>query len=181
MLILASASAARRALLRRAGFRFKVVPAKVRELRGRGRTLRRTVLENARRKAAAVPGERVLAADTMIAYGGKIYGKPSDRKAAVDLLARLAGKTHVLGTGIVLRDGRRVIERYVETRVTLRAMDRAAVARLVSGYDPRRFAGGYAIRRRDPLIERIEGSFTNVVGLPMEVVGPMLHGAQRVR
>jgi septum formation protein len=178
VLILASASAARRALLRQAGVRFKAVSPSVDELRGRGRTLRETVVENARRKAAAVAGERVLAADTMIAYGGRIYGKPASRKAAVDLLARLAGKTHVLATGVALCAGGRTIVRYVETKVTLRPLRRAAIARLLSRYDPRRFAGGYAVRRYDPLIERIEGSFTNVVGLPMEVVLPMLRGVR---
>ncbi len=174
MLILASASPARRALLRRAGVRFRVVPPLVRELRGRGRTLRATVVENARRKAAAVPGDRVLAADTMIAYRGRIYGKPAGRKAAVDLLVRLAGRTHVIATGVAFRADGRTRTRYVETRVTLRALDRASIAQLIASYDPTRFAGGYVMRRHDPLIERIDGSFTNVKGLPMECVLPLV-------
>lgn len=193
MLILASASAARRTLLRRAGVRFVVRPADVRELRGRGRTLRQTVIENARRKATAVRGERVLAADTMIGFAGRLYGKPASRESAVRQLARMAGGTHIIATGVVLREDGRCMERYVETRVTLRALDRAAIARLVATYDPTRFAGGYvlcrpafAVRSRyripgkatagkhDPLIERIEGSLTNVMGLPMEAVLPLL-------
>jgi septum formation protein len=179
-LILASASAARRAILRRAGVRIVVRPADVRELRGRGRTLRETVLENARRKCAAVAGERVLAADTMVAYRGRLYGKPASRRAAVDLLSRLAGKTHVIATGVAFRDGGRVIERYVETKVTLRSLDRASIARLLSTYDPTRFAGGYVIKPNDPLIGRIEGSFTNVQGLPVEAVLPLItSGASR--
>ena len=186
MLILASASSARRGLLRRAGIRFRAVSPRVPELRGRGRTLRETVIENARRKAAAVPGERVLSADTMIAYGGRIYGKPASRKAAVDLLARLAGRTHVIATGIAYRNGGRTVTRCVETRVTLRALDRGSIARLLASYDPTRFAGGYALSRsrRDPLIERIEGSLTNVMGLPMECVLPLArrsHASSRGR
>ncbi len=165
-------------LLRRAGVRFVVRPSEVRELKGRGRTLRATVLENARRKCAAVPGERVLAADTMIGYGGRIYGKPRSRKAAVDLLARLAGRTHVIATGVILRDGERTLERYAETKVTLRPLDRSAIARLLATYEPTLYAGGYIIRRNDPLIGRIDGSFTNVQGLPMEVVAPIIRGSE---
>jgi len=174
MLVLASASAARRALLRRAGVRFVVRPSDVRETKGRGRTLRATVLENARRKAAAVDGDRVLAADTMVAFAGRLYGKPPSRAAAVRWLARMAGRTHVIATGVVFRDNGRTVERFVATKVTLRALDRSAIARLLATYDPTRFAGGYVMRRHDPLIERIDGSFTNVMGLPMEVVLPLL-------
>lgn len=173
MFILASASAARRRLLK--GFRFRVVPSGVREVRRR--TLRDTVMANARLKAGAVarrfPDTWVLAADTMIADGGRIYGKPRDRKAAARLLRRLAGRTHVLGTGVVLQKGRFRIARYVTSRVTLRPDP--PVEKVLARRDPTRFAGGYAIRPgRDPLIEKIEGSVTNVIGLPMERVGPLL-------
>ncbi len=172
MFILASSSAARRRLLK--GFRFRVVPPRVREvLRG---TLRATCLANARLKAAAVaarfPDTWVLAADTMIAYRGRIYGKPRDHKDAVRLLRRLAGRTHVLGTGVVLRRGRARRALYVTSRVTLRPDP--PIEKVVARLDPTRFAGGYAVRRRDPLIERIDGSFSNVIGLPMEKLAPLL-------
>ena len=178
MFILASSSAARKELLK--GFRFRVVEPGVREIRRR--TLRDTVLANARRKAEAVarqhPSTWVLAADTMIAYGGKIYGKPRDRKAAVRLLTLMAGRTHMLGTGVVLQKDRFRIERYVTSRVTLRPDP--PVEKLLRRYDPTRFAGGYAIRpENDPLIEKIEGSVTNVIGLPMERVGPLLRALGR--
>lgn len=177
MLILASASPARRKLLRDAGFRFRVVPSDARETR-RG-TLRQAVLTNARRKAAAVamrhPADWILGADTLIEFGGRIYGKPAGLRAAVALLARLAGRTHTLATGVVLRGGRRAVERVVVSRVTFRKLDRAAVERMVRRGDPSRFAGGYAIRERlDPLVARVRGSFTNVVGLPMGTLLPIL-------
>lgn len=176
-LILASASPARQELLRRGGYRFEAMPADLRELRGRGRTLEETVLENARRKAAAVARKRpsawVLAADTMIEFEGRLYGKPGGRDAGIDLLARMAGKTHRLATGVVLRRGAKTIEKVVLSRVTLRPLGRAAIAGLVRM--PERFAGGYAVvEKGDPLVEKIEGSFSNVVGLPMETVGPLL-------
>lgn len=177
MIILASASPARQALLREAGIAFEVRPSGVPELRGRGRTLGDTVLENARRKAASVarrsPGRWVLAADTMIEFEGRIYGKPKGRDDGVDLLARMAGKSHVLATGVVLRKGRRVVEKVARTRVTVRRLSRDEIARIVR--TPEKYAGGYAVEEKsDPLVERIDGSFSNVVGLPMEIVKPLL-------
>ncbi len=178
-LILASASAARQRLLRAAGVRFEVRPARVRELKGRGRSLRETVVENARRKAGFVARRRpdacVLAADTMIEFAGRLLGKPPTRKAALDLLSCLAGRPHILATGVVVQRGSRRSTLYVESTVTVRDLDRRALERLLRADDPTRYAGGYAIRRgRDPLIDRVEGSFTNVVGLPMESVLPLL-------
>lgn len=176
-LILASASPARRELLRNAGYVFDVDTAEIPELRGRGRTLEETVIENARRKGAAValrhPGAWVLSADTMIEFEGRIYGKPSGHEGGVALLARMAGKTHRLATGVVLRRGAKVLERVAITKVTMKNNPRGTIAKIVK--TPTKFAGGYAIEeRKDPLVERVEGSFTNVVGLPMEVVVPLL-------
>ena len=175
MFILASASPSRRKLLK--GYTFRVVPPGVREVR-RG-TLQSTVVANARLKADAVskkfPDEWVLAADTLIAYGGKIYGKPRDRKAAARLLRGLAGKTHVLGTGAVLQKGRFRIVKFVTSKVTLH--DDPPVERIVARMDPTKYAGGYCIRpKKDPLIAKIEGSVSNVIGLPLEVLEPFLKG-----
>ncbi len=177
VVILASASPARRQLLRDAGFEFEVLASRVRELRGRGRSLEETVVENARRKAGwaarRAPGRWVLAADTMIEFEGGLYGKPSGRRDGVALLARMAGKRHVLATGVVLRRDERAIVKVARSTVTLRPLDRTRIASIVNA--PERYAGGYAaIESDDPLVERIDGSFTNVVGLPMEIVGPLL-------
>lgn len=174
-LVLASASAARRALLRKAGIPFEVDPSGVPEHSGRGLTLRRAVLANAGRKALAVarrrPLEWVLAADTMIEFEGRLYGKPASRREAVRLLARMAGRWHVLATGVVLIQGCRRWTGAVRTRVRLRPLSAAAIAKILRGQDTTGAAGGYRIRKgRDPLIERIEGSFSNVVGLPLEWV-----------
>ncbi|MBV8880953.1 MAG: Maf-like protein [Planctomycetaceae bacterium] len=173
MFILASASTSRRKLLQ--GYSFKVVPSGVREVRKGG--LKTTCVTNARLKADAVaarfPTDWVLAADTMIAYGGKIYGKPRDRKAAAALLRKLSGKTHVLGTGVVLQKGTYRLVKYVTSKVTLH--DDPPIDLIVRKSDPTRYAGGYAIKEKnDPLIARIEGSRTNVIGLPMEILGPLL-------
>ncbi len=177
MLILASASPARQELLRKAGFLFRVQPAGVRELKGRGRTLQETVLENARRKAAPVshrhPGDWVLAADTMIEFEGRIYGKPENQAGGVDLLHRMGGKVHLLATGVMIRRGKRVVEQVIESRVTIRPLDRKTLRKHV--LRPERFAGGYSVRRKgDPVVQKVDGSYTNVVGLPMESVSPIL-------
>jgi septum formation protein len=114
----------------------------------------------------------------MIAYGGKIYGKPRDRKAAVRLLRSLAGATHTLGTGIVLQKGSFRIVKYVTSRVTLH--DDPPVEKIVARTDPTQYAGGYAIRaKNDPLIRRIDGSVSNVIGLPMELLEPLLRKLER--
>ena len=186
MLILASASAARRALLREAGVPFEVLPSRARELRGRGRTLAATVVENALRKSRAAarlhPDRWVLAADTMIAFRGRIYGKPASRKAALDLARRLSGTVHELATGVVLRRGRRILKRAVLSRVHVRRLDEPALRRILRGADPTTVAGGYRVKpRRDPLIEKIDGSYTNVVGLPMEWLLPQLRGRVECR
>jgi MAF protein len=178
MFILASASSSRKKLLK--GFRFRVVPSGVREVRRK--TLQATCVTNARRKADAVsrrfPTDWVLAADTMISYGGRIYGKPRDRKAAVRLLRRLAGETHTLGTGVVLQKGAFRIVKYVTSRVTLH--DDPPVEKIVARTDPTKYAGGYAIREKhDPLIRAIQGSRSNVIGLPMELLEPLLHKLER--
>ena len=173
MFILASASASRKGLLK--GYRFRVVPSRVREVKRK--TLRATVLVNAKRKAEAVarrfPHDWVLAADTLIAFEGKVYGKPRDRKAAAKLWTLLAGKTHTLMTGVVLQKGAFRIVRVSTSLVTVR--EDPPIAKLLKTLDPTRYAGGYKIRKsRDPLIERIEGSRSNVIGLPMEIVKPLL-------
>ena len=178
MFILASASLSRKKLLK--GHRFRVVPSGVREVRRK--TLQATCVTNARLKADAVarrfPTEWVLAADTMIGYGGRIYGKPRDRKAAVRLLRSLAGETHTLGTGVVLQKGSFRIVKFVTSKVTLH--DDPPIEKIVARTDPTRYAGGYAIRQKhDPLIRRIDGSRSNVIGLPMEFLEPLLRKLER--
>ena len=173
MFILASASASRKGLLK--GYKFRVVPSNAREVKRK--TLRASVVTNAKLKAAAVaklhPNEWVLAADTLIAYGGKVYGKPRDRKAAVRLWSLLAGKTHTLMTAVVLRKGDFKIVKVAESKVVVRA--NPPIAKILKSLDPTRYAGGYRIKpKNDPLIERVEGSRTNVIGLPMELVEPLL-------
>lgn len=127
-------------------------------------------LENARRKADAVaaqlgpPPRRILGVDTVVALDGEVFGKPADAAEAAATLTRLSGRTHRVISGLVLRpDG----ERTATTRVTFRALTSGQVARYVALGEWRGRAGGYAIQERGAgLVERIDGDYANVVGLP---------------
>ncbi|MBA2347070.1 MAG: septum formation protein Maf [Solirubrobacterales bacterium] len=184
-LILASASPQRRAILTQLGVRFEVRPADVDEL---SVGIPEEVAQaNASRKASviyadAAPGSRVLGVDTLVTLDGEIFGKPADANAAATTLGRLAGRTHEVLSGIVLLGGgsrRPGGERMVSTRVSFRPLTPGQIERYVATGEWRGRAGGYAIQERGAaLVERIEGDYTNVVGLPVaaliELAGDLL-------
>jgi septum formation protein len=130
---------------------------------------REVALENARRKALAVPGDLVLGADTDVALDGDILGKPRDAAHARELVGRLNGRTHDVVGGIALaRDGAVVATAVEITRVTFRASDDATLDRYVATGEWQGRAGGYAIQGEGgALVERIDGDYLNVVGLPL--------------
>jgi len=173
VIILASASPRRRRLLEEAGIPFEVRPADVVELtRGDPAAV---AAENARRKADAVPGDRVLGADTVVAVDGDLLGKPKDAADARAMLVRLSGTTHRVITAVALRVAGRTRVRTVETRVTMRALaDEEIDAYVASGAGMGK-AGGYAIQEgADRFVERLEGPYDNVVGLPIDAVRALL-------
>jgi septum formation protein len=167
-LILASASPQRRAILAEAGIAFEVRPADVDELTEGDP--QEVALENARRKALAVPGGLVLGADTDVALDGDILGKPRDAAHARELVGRLNGRTHEVVGGIALaRDGEIVATAVEVTRVMFKTSDDAALDRYVATGEWQGRAGGYAIQGEGGrLVDRIEGDYLNVVGLPLE-------------
>ena len=110
----------------------------------------------------------VLAADTTVALGGWIPGKPGTPDAAVRTLTRLAGQTHQVHTAVIVRYGRRVRHRVVTTFVRFRELSRAEIEAYVATGEPLDRAGGYAIQGGGgALVDRIVGSYTGVVGLPV--------------
>jgi septum formation protein len=124
-------------------------------------------LLNARRKATAIPGELVLGADTVVALDGVIYGKPRDAAEARAYLGRLNGRTHEVVGGIALA-GRIEATAVEVTRVTFKASDDATLDAYVATGEWQGRAGGYAIQGRGgDLVERIDGDYLNVVGLPL--------------
>jgi septum formation protein len=165
-LVLASASPQRRAILEQLGVDFTVQPADVEELtEGDPRAV---VVENALRKARAVDGELVLGSDTEVYLDDKIYGKAGDVAHAERYLRELSGRTHEVWSGIALRDSNGERTGHAVTNVTFRALSDREVAWYLETGEWRGRAGAYAIQGRgSALVERIEGDFWNVVGLPV--------------
>jgi septum formation protein len=166
-LILASASPQRRAILEQVGIDFEVRPTGVEEVASGDPEA--AAAENARRKALAQPGELVLGADTDVALDGALLGKPADAARAADFLWRLSGRTHhVVGAIALAAHGTLVAEALEVTPVRFRTLDAATVDWYLATGEWRGRAGGYAIQRRGAaLVERIEGDYLNVVGLPL--------------
>ena len=124
--------------------------------------------EGKARSVAADAGERpVLGVDTAVVLGDSVLGKPDGEGDAVDMLTRLAGQTHVVVSGLcLLAPGWEVVD-HAETRVTFRELTPREIARYVATEEWRNRAGAYAIQARGAaLVERIEGDYLNVVGLP---------------
>jgi septum formation protein len=174
-LILASASPQRRAILEDAGIPFVVMPAGVEE-ETHGDPAE-VAERNARRKALAIPGELVLGADTVVALDGDVLGKPRDAVQAREYLGRLSGRTHEVHGGIALaRHGRIVAAAHEVTGVTFKLLDDAALHAYVATGEWQGRAGGYAIQGRGgDLVERIEGDYLNVVGLPLDRLKSLLN------
>lgn len=173
--ILASASPRRRALLQEHGYRFRVRSAAIAEVSSDAFTLRELVLCNAVRKGLAVatssPEEVVLAADTLVAIDDEIIGKPRDFDDATSILRRLSGRAHEVCTAVFIchlaRKRRAVICEL--SRVYFRSLTSNRIRSYLSRVNPLDKAGAYAAQRfGSEVIDKIEGSFTNVVGLPMQ-------------
>lgn len=178
-LVLASRSPRRADLLSRAGYRFEAAPADIDERRRAGETPRALVRRLACEKAAAVaprhPGSIVLGADTVVVVDGAVLGKPDGAAGAADMLRRLSGRAHEVLTGVALRAGRRRRGGVQSTRVVFRVLSADEIAWYVASGEPADKAGGYAIQgRASRFVTRIEGSWTNVVGLPVELVDGLL-------
>ena len=173
-LLLASASPRRRRFLERLGLLFDVEPAEVNEDVIAGENPEAFVLRLALEKSRAVAcrrvGSVVLAADTAVVLGEDILGKPRGPEAAVEMLMRLAGRTHFVWTGyaVVGMEAKIELARAVCTEVRFVDFDRETAVAYVATGEPLDKAGSYGIQGRGGcLVERIDGSWSNVVGLPM--------------
>jgi septum formation protein len=166
-LVLASASPQRKAILEQLGIAFTVQPADVEELTEGDPEY--VVVENARRKVEAVQGDLVLGCDTEVYLDGRIFGKAETEDEAERYLRQLSGRTHEVHSGLALRTVHCPLSTvHAVTRVTFRALKDAEVAWYIGTTEWRGRAGAYAIQGRgSALVERIEGDFWNVVGLPV--------------
>lgn len=187
LLVLASASPRRRELLATLGLRFEVRPCDVDESVRSGESPRdyvRRLAEEKLRAALAIAKEDeafVLASDTTVIVDDTILGKPEDDAEGRALIARLADRTHEVRTAIALgRSGGAIEVRDVVTRVTFRAIGADEIARYVATGEGRDKAGGYGIQGlAGAFVTGIEGSYSNVVGLPLAETLELLvaHGA----
>lgn len=181
-LILASSSPRRRALLESAGFKFEVAESGVEEIARPGEEApvfaARAAREKALHVASSQPGDVfVLGADTVVAVEGETLGKPADARAAREMLRKLSGGAHQVFTSVCLvrAPGRVVAEALEMTRVTFRDLSDAEIENYIASGEPFDKAGGYGIQgRASSFVSRVEGSYSNVVGLPMERVAEML-------
>jgi septum formation protein len=178
-LILASASPRRRELLTRAGLTVEVDPADVDERPEPGESPERYVERVARLKASAGarrhPGRPVLGADTVVVVDGEVLGKPADAEDAAGMLRRLAGRTHYVLTGVALAWQGQITTQIERTEVAMSAMSEDDVAWYVASGEPMDKAGAYAIQGlASRFVTRIEGSYSNVVGLPVATVVELL-------
>ena len=169
-LVLASRSPQRRAILESLGVAFEVRPVDVLE-EDVGAPVA-VAAENALRKALAGkarPEEVVLGVDTIVVTGLEIWGKPPDEGAARETLRHLAGRTHLVISGVALVDEAGTVRAdEAVTEVTFRPLDDAMIAWYLSSGEWDGRAGGYAIQGRGgALVERIDGDYLNVVGLPV--------------
>lgn len=175
--ILASTSVRRRAILSEDGFSFTCISPEVQEVHEptQGQPPSWVAETNARLKAEAVaqqfPEAYVIGADTIVAFGDKIFNKPKDMSEAKHMLQALSGQTHQAITAVYIRCiAAQLTHAFAETsQVTFSPLTEAFIEQYLAAVEPLSKAGGYAIQH--PLIRplsRVDGSFTNVMGFPLE-------------
>jgi len=170
-IILASASPRREELLRSLGLDFQVVPSEAVEHDEHPVSPRDLALHNAQLKARDVaaqhPDALVIGADTIVVLASQVYGKPRDVDEARHMLRNLSGRSHCVITGVCLIHG---VERsfLVETWVQFRELSEADIERYVAAVNTLDKAGAYAVQEGPPIVATVEGSYSNVVGLPLE-------------
>jgi len=178
-IVLASGSPRRKQLLEMLRIPFRVIPPDVDEHVLAGEQADAYVTRLSRAKAQAVvaraPGEVILAADTTVALRGRIFEKPTSPQNAVEMLEQLQGQTHKVLTAVAVAENGRLEQALDVTRVTFRRADRATLEEYVATGEPLDKAGAYAIQGLGaPLIERVEGDFFGVMGLPLRLALDLL-------
>lgn len=182
--ILASQSPRRRQLLASIGLTFDVMPSDVPEVRQAGESPEEYVARLSRDKAGAIAAKHddawIIAADTTVLLGEELLEKPADADDAKRMLATIAGKTHMVYTGVTLQNVKQGWRdtRVAETEVRMLALDANDIAWYVSTGEPLDKAGAYGAQGIGAvLIDSIHGSYTNVVGLPLALLFQMLRRA----
>ena len=178
-IILASQSLRRNELLAASGVPFKAVAPDVEEIDIPGRpedTVRHNSETKAEWGARSYPDSVIIAADTVV-FLDRIMGKPETMTRARDMLVKLSGRTHKVYTAVtvILPSGGSTATRVAISRVTMKTLDDEVISGYFRLVNPLDKAGGYAIQEYgEMLIDKCEGYFSNVIGLPMETLGEMM-------
>ena len=174
-LLLASSSPRRRELLSAANIEFDIVSPDAAESESAALSIRELTTLNATRKALAVapahPASVILAADTLVALDGRVIGKPADMEDAFAIVRRLSGREHQVCTSVFIcqAEHRQTHSFYVISHVQFRTLSDREISAYLAKINPLDKAGAYAAQGHGrEIIERIRGSYTNVVGLPMD-------------
>lgn len=180
-LILASASPRRQHYLQELGIEFEVRTADIDECRVAGENpedfVQRMAVEKARAMSQGAADAWVLAADTIVVLGDRVFGKPQNDADAIDILMELSGKSHTVYTAFCLcpPQGAGALVNMAATQVTFSAFSRAVAAAYVATGEPRDKAGAYGIQGKGVfLVQSLSGSYSNVVGLPLNEVVEVL-------
>ncbi len=176
-IILASASPRRKELLKEIVEDFGIIPAVGEEKADLTLPPEKIVCALAEHKCGEVfekyPDCVVIGCDTIVYFNGKALGKPKTRAEAIETLKALSGKTHSVYTGVCVRSADKILTEYERTEVTFNELSDGFIKDYVDGGSPMDKAGCYGIQD-DGVVESYDGSYTNVVGLPVELVGKML-------
>lgn len=182
--ILASASPRRRELLTSIGLDFEIVPSHIPEVRGEGEAPEEYVARLSREKAAAIAKAHhdrwIIAADTTVLLGEQLLEKPADADDAKRMLATIAGRTHIVYTGVTVMNAANDHHdtRVAESEVRMLPLDAREIDWYVETGEPMDKAGAYAVQGIGAMfIDSIHGSYTNVVGLPLALLFQMLRRA----
>ncbi len=177
-IILASGSPRRRDLLTMLGLSFTVRPAQTEERFDPGAPPQEEVLRVARAKAAAAnaaPDKLVIAADTIVVLDGRVLGKPRDEADALAMLTALSGRTHEVFTGVSVRRGEQEAGQTVRSAVTFRPCSERELRAYIATGEPMDKAGAYGAQGIASIfVERIDGDFYNVMGLPLCALSGLL-------
>ena len=173
-LVLASQSPRRRELLHQIGIDdFKIIPSQKEEKKDPSLTPKDLVMHLSRQKAEEVAGkcsrdDIIIAADTVVSLKGQILGKPKDREDGARMLSLLSGNKHEVFSGVAVKKGDLILNEYEETAVYFREMTEKEISWYLSTGEPMDKAGAYGIQGIGiRFISRIEGDYSNVVGLPI--------------
>lgn len=179
MLLLASSSPRRSEILKMAGIEFKPVDVNVNETVLRGTPPMQIVEQLSLRKAEAAaklyPDDTVLAADTLVVFKSRVFGKPKDKEIAKAMLKLLSGNVHQVYTGYTIIRGKKLISGHECTSVEFYTLSGEDIDAYIESGEPMDKAGAYGIQGRGSLfVKRINGDFYNVMGLPVAKINKII-------